>query len=401
MSLKNTTIKNLNRKKLKTIREKATSFFVEYRSDLSSRPNLKPLASIFSIGIDSSRLEDYYVRSFDEEALSISIVDKRTETIYEAHYYIKKENPVYSETVVLQTTETKGDVQIKKIYCVAFNELLQISDKLRITHNDLVLVFKKDGNSPLEIGLEKNYPDDNHNCQTRLLHARQLGPEKSKTRGGRRDTIAFSSSDYESWQRVLKTDDLLHYTIRREASGVADIWGFVRNKLEPKRQDKYCDDHLIHLTFCDPKYSQSSYLDVYKSNTDLVIFLSDEVRKSEFQLPTMAKDSLTLDELDSIIRFLKEEFGQYPMIQMTIDILTRFAWRLKIHLGLETREEDLLAPELFEGLSFEEIIGKIEANKYAYFGYAIKDYETLKTGENVTKEKNFTNAPVQDNGNSV
>ena len=70
MSLKNTTIKNLNRKKLKTIREKATSFFVEYRSDLSSRPNLKPLASIFSIGIDSSRLEDYYVRSFDEDPTS-------------------------------------------------------------------------------------------------------------------------------------------------------------------------------------------------------------------------------------------------------------------------------------------------------------------------------------------
>ena len=401
MKKEDSDILNEKDKILATWKEKARRAYVEYRSDLSSKPDLTKLASIFNIK-DATRLKDYYVRWFDDSIPAISIVDQSSATIHEARYQKTEKNPIFKEALVLKTSKTEGNIEEKNIYHVASFETIPkdlLQNQLTITRDHRALTFNIPGENScekFEVSLEERSLDEKMILQKRTLYSRSLTSNKARTRGGLREFAALSSRESEVWQRILPVKgEKVHYWIQRDTP-IYKIWGFVRDIDKTDSTEVNLPNHLIHFTGHNHRNTRSVYFDVYKTNDNLLMTLCNSLNSEEIKLASATRDVLSLEDIDNIIAVLNTDYREFTFVTTLTSILKRYSLRLAKHHKCEAEEDDLLSLDRLECLSIEEIRALVESDIDAYFACAEKNYETLLTTNMNEASKNYTMKPVNE-----
>ncbi len=380
---------------LDSLKKEIWESFVEYRSDLSSQKPLGRLAAHFAIPIDTTRLEDYYVRSLNPATLTISIVDKKTDTIYRADYTTHTTfiPSGLSRGLYLEVFSNKGIVRTQNLYRVSKEEktrLLPVTGELIFTHGDRALIFEKCHNesedssidkASFAISLEVREPNYDAIGKRLPLYKKAIASSACRARGGLREETSLSMTNRVTWQRInVPETKTLYYMIDR-VDEHSHLFGYIRDMSKSRHPENSSKKHLIHIIeqgeeTC-PSFKYFNRIDVYKKVDVLQVKCDFDGVPFEFELCNVIKGPLTPLELGNLISILSHHTDRYFIRKVLIE-LQEYGRKLCLHRGFDATPEDLLAPSQFAAMSASEIEEIVLSDIDEYFAYAEREYEKSK-----------------------
>ncbi len=374
---------DIDNKNMESLKKKIEEAYIEYRSDLSSKRRIDKLASYFKIPIDTSRLEDYYVRFFDKETTAISIYDKKTDTIYNANYtmYSQFLSSLNQPEWCLETSSIKDNTKLQKLYRAiddGMQHFVPYLGKLTITHGKRELAFERKYERqylseaaithfarPFTMEYASLNLNEKGVLEKNLLYTKTLTPLVREDHFGIQERYFISSNEEHIWNHFVYLNATKTYYLIDSCNCDSEkfkIFGYAK---DINRTTVSGYTRLVHFLI-NFNGIDENYFDIQKSDEYLIVTWRSKFGNFDFALPISQKGALAYGELEEIIGTLQTKYGESEPIQIVIQFLREFASKLKSLKNLEKGVEQI-SLEQFEQMPFDGIQDTILKDIDGYF----------------------------------
>ena len=381
------------------------------------KATLLDVAKFFNIPVEKSRIEDYAIKSFDEETPSLEIVDKKNTISYVATYtgdtdllnfsgpaqfnYVistsptrKEENLYYigSETpIITQMTFTEGEYDLTFEREMPHSVSLFANDEVKMAIRYLQnLVYE--GRNVKQSLLNKIYENSYRSGKVddTFEHTYTYGRPRFIKWNGSQDKYVYWKDNHVIYGiNELTQDDLSNYFcgVCFESTNIPIRNYFPRNLHEedyPLLKNKdICSAMIFRFCQGDIYNSFQAYKDketiriIYhckKHHYDETDYYQENLADEEYRLPVLSEGTITSQEIKMISSSFQARLGNTINLDILLNELNNFGSKIDIKNGTLQEEHDSLSPKYFINQSFNDICRLISANKEEYFQLISKQF---------------------------
>jgi len=401
------------------IKRKIKSMYLEYSSeDKASKTTILDIANLFNIQLEKNRLDDYVIQNIELEALNLSILDKKTNTLYKSEFtedadllnYSYSGNPRFIKVKKL----IHNLVVVEILYLIGRDEPL--AEKITFSKGDYELVFERQYSH--SIGLFSNngikqavryivndkdltskefllnkivkykYRDEPDYCIFEQLYTYGNKPlveycdNQDKYSYTYLDNVVYGINKldiHDTKEKIrgicfekLKRDDIEEHLprniniqtypeliVQTNLSGIIFIGKIGKNEHHGLKILK--SDGNINLKYI----SKNRYR--FENNEGLMEYSEEILAVKDRNYPAIDDGTITSRELRNIIPVLESEYKDDEFIKTIINELYTFANKIDLRNGLIKENLDMLSPKIFINMSSDEIVDYISKNLDEYF----------------------------------
>ncbi len=371
---------------------------------------LEDLAKIFNIPIDKSRRYDYIVKNVDENNLEVEILDKRVGLLYTSKYQISLDNSDEVHNVIYTNLFDSRITYVYKESSLGVNTVIDFINKnncIQLSRENNLDVTSKNGKRKFTISyfqesdlqrkeiMQKSYEEKLENGQV----ASQASVER---------VLGFNTKLFDKYTHVRNNyvvygiNNLKENDVCSEFCGLCIENNNYINKSEfPKNMnhqsyirlnDKNLKSTMIFKGKTEDNYFHS--FDIYKTGENIYIsYYSKGSNNENYQVSGTASKSIVLkslnigtitpEEIVYIIEILQKEFTNNLFINLVIDELKEFKFKIELN-KLVIKQEDMFSPESLINMDDYLTWIKISSQLTDYFTL-LNDY--LKYSSNQSKQR--------------
>lgn len=383
-----------NMEYLKRKIKRTYKWYTKERTD--GEATLADIAKFFNIDVDSSREEDYELKSIDLQNYSIEIFDKKYATTYKSHYtnYADLLSSSASDTIYNRVEMVTALAKIDSLYYIG-NEK-PIITIMSFNNENYTLNFEREGENNIvrycmDLLVDGRIFDQR--LLTKIYNVNGNYDFKQIYTYNYIDRI--ETNDKQDKYAYLYPDNLIYGVSEREEKGrygsrIHALFSEGKSSRKTYPLSMFPEDFpllevdttlasivVFGLTFPNEEGSIFNKLEVYKEADKINIKYTTNTRNyednknepecNEVVLPVLHEGKFSLDELSVISETLADLYSDNEFIDITLEELDNFISEISIRNGLEKDEEGILNPRNIQDKSFKEIYELVEANKDEYF----------------------------------